>query len=457
MLKISLKSIIKEASGLMDKWLDYQTYLNELPGLAVGIFVDNEIVFQKKYGYADLEVKKKFTNQHLFRIASHSKLFTATAIMILYKEGKLSLDDKVTKYLPWFTSENDENLQDITIRHLLTHTSGLSCDGKKDYVGKNETLNLEELKIQLKEGLSVSKTNEVVKYSNIGYVLLGQIIEAISQQEFGLFIQTKILDPLEMSNTYIDVSEKNRSLHVVGYGTKYPREDRERFSLYPSKLFQPAAGLCSTVSDLIKFYQAHLFGNDILLPDDLKREMQRIQVKMGNNIRGLGFELSNNPEGKIAGHTGGEVGFRSKSGFFQDKKVIIVVFCNATNIGIEGFFYGLCHLVETLDSMKNIFLQDSESSLDFSEIAGLYDSLKGWGPELFSQIKSKLVLLNPENKYPGNSMQILEHKKGFVFTPTKESPIAKPGENIEFIKNKLGETILLDSKKGEHKRFEYSY
>ncbi|MBK5114791.1 MAG: beta-lactamase family protein [Candidatus Heimdallarchaeota archaeon] len=457
MQEISLNSVVKEASELIDNYLDYQTYLYELPGLAVGIFVDNEIVFQKEYGYADVEAKKKFSNHHLFRIASHSKLFTATAIMMLYNEGKLSLDDKVTKYVPWFTSDNDKNLQDITIRHLLTHTSGLSCDGKKDYVGKNETLSLEELKTQLKEGLSVSKTNEVVKYSNIGYVLLGQIIESISQQEFGQFIQTKILDPLEMSNTYIDVSEKNRPLHVVGYGTKYPRENRERFSLFPSGLFQPAAGLSSTVSDLIKFYQAHLFGNDILLPDDLKREMQRIQVKMGNNIRGLGFELSNKPEGKIAGHTGGEVGFRSKSGFFQDKRVIIVVFCNATNIGIEGFFYGLCHLVETLDSMKHVFLQESESSLDFSSIVGLYDSLKGWGPELFSQIKSKLVLLNPENKYPGGSMQILEHKKDYIFTPTNESPTAKPGEDIEFIKNKNGEIILLDSKKGEHKRFEYSY
>lgn len=453
----TLKEVVIKANGLIDNWLDYQIYINELPGLAVGIAIDDEIIFQKEYGYANVKAKKKFTKKHLFRIASHTKLFTATAIVMLYNEGKLSLDDKVSKHLPWFTSDTDDNIQHITIRHLLTHTSGLSCDGKKSYFGSENPPNLEDIKEQLKEGLSISKTNESVKYSNVGYVLLGQIIGVVSKQEYGQFIQTRIFDPLKMKSSYIDVNDENRSLHATGHGMKYPKKDREQYPLYPSGIFQPAAGISSTTEDLIKFYQAHLFGNEVLLPDSLKREMQRIQVKMGTSIRGLGFALSNNPEGKIVSHLGGEVGFRSMSGLIQEGRIIITVFVNATNVSIAEFFYSLCHLVTTLDSAKEMFLQDSEDTANFKELVGFYDSLKSWGPELFCQIGSKLVLLNPEAKYPINAMQILNHKGDNVFTPSKESPTAKPGEEIQFIRGPENEIIYIDSKKGEHKKFSFSY
>jgi CubicO group peptidase (beta-lactamase class C family) len=457
MQKNKLKKVVKEASDLIDKWLDYQTYINELPGLAVGIFIEDEIVFQKEYGYANLETKEKFTKKHLFPIASHTKLFTATAIMMLFNEGKLSLDDRISKYLPWFTSENDANLKDITIRHLLMHASGLSCDGKKELWGEDKTPALKEIMSQIKEGLSVSKTNESVKYSNIGYILLGQIIETVTKKEYGQFIQEKILDPLKVTNTYVDVTEENKSLHVTGHGMKYPREEREQFQLHPTRIYQPAAGLSSTIDDLIKFYQAHLYGNDILLSDNLKREMQRIQVKINNNLWGLGFGLSNNPEGKIALHIGGALGFRSMSGLIQNNKIIVAVFANATNVGIESFFFGLCHLVETLNSLKESLLQTNEKAPDLKDIVGFYESLKGWSPELFCQINSHLVLLNPENKYPGGSMQILKHKEGYVFTPTNQTPTAKTGEDIEFIDDPNGDKIYIGSKKVEYKRFSYSY
>ncbi|MGC9779515.1 MAG: serine hydrolase [Candidatus Heimdallarchaeota archaeon] len=124
--KIFDKNIVKQALHLIDNWLDFQTYIKEIPGIAVGIFVEDEIIFKKEYGYAELENKTKLTDQHLFRIASHSKLFTATAIMKLYHEDKLSIDDRISKYLPWFTSENDKNLQQVRIRHLLTHSSGVT-------------------------------------------------------------------------------------------------------------------------------------------------------------------------------------------------------------------------------------------------------------------------------------------------------------------------------------------
>ena len=91
------KEMFKQANHLIDNWLDFYVYFKEIPGIAVGIFVEDEIIFKKEYGYANLEDKTRLTDQHLFRIASHSKLFTATATMKLYHEEKLSLDDNTTE------------------------------------------------------------------------------------------------------------------------------------------------------------------------------------------------------------------------------------------------------------------------------------------------------------------------------------------------------------------------
>ncbi|NHJ05527.1 MAG: class A beta-lactamase-related serine hydrolase [Candidatus Heimdallarchaeota archaeon] len=190
----SKKEIIKKAIHLIDNWLNYQTYIKEIPGLAVGIFVDDEVIFRREYGYADLENKIKLNDKHLFRIASHSKLFTATAIMKLYHEEKLSIDDKISKFLPWFASENDENLQQIRIRHLLTHSSGMTRDGKTAHWVTYKFPELEEIKKQVLEGISFFETNEILKYSNFGYTILGQVIEKVSGLSYYDYIKKEYLN-----------------------------------------------------------------------------------------------------------------------------------------------------------------------------------------------------------------------------------------------------------------------
>lgn len=176
------KELIKSSLHLIESWLDYQIYIKEIPGLAVGIAVNGELIFKKEYGYANLERKSKLTDQHLFRIASHSKLFTATAIMMLYHEGKLSIDDKVSKYIPWFQSAEDKQLEHIRIQHLLTHSSGITRDGNTAHWFTNEFPTIEEIKAQFQGKISFFEPSETLKYSNFGYTLLGQIIETVSGQ-----------------------------------------------------------------------------------------------------------------------------------------------------------------------------------------------------------------------------------------------------------------------------------
>jgi D-alanyl-D-alanine carboxypeptidase len=120
--------------ALLEVWLEARRAYWGLPGVAVGIVYDQDLIYAKGVGYANLETHTPVTPQTIYRIASHSKLFTAIAIMQLREQGKLSLDDPVKQYLPWFDLHNAyPDAAPITIRHLLTHTSGLPREAGSGY------------------------------------------------------------------------------------------------------------------------------------------------------------------------------------------------------------------------------------------------------------------------------------------------------------------------------------
>jgi CubicO group peptidase (beta-lactamase class C family) len=452
----SNKKYYKQALHLIDNWLDFQTYFKEIPGVAVGIFVEDEVIFKKEYGYAELETKTKLNDHHLFRIASHSKLFTATAIMKLYYKGKLSIDDKVAKHLPWFTSENDENLQHIRIQHLLSHSGGISRDGRTAQWTTHKFPEIDEIKEQIKKGVTFFDTSETLKYSNYGYTILGQIIEAVSGLEYHEYIQKEILNPLKMNQTVIDINDSNIDNHATGYGIKYPGKAREKFEHIPAKVMHAATGLSSTVDDLIKFYQAHFLKNDILFPDYVKREMQRIQFKFKEHERGFGFGLENIGDVQLIGHGGGYPGFITRSGLIQDKNIIIVVLTNAIDGPAGILASGIVRILEFVTKHKEeLFSKTGDKQPDFKGIIGFYKS--DWGQTLFSKIGSKLVITGPRADNPVEFLLIYEHKKDLLFTAPKKSPYSSPGEDIEFIDGPDGKKIFVDAHKGENKRFEFSY
>ncbi len=453
---MSKKIVLKQNLHLIDNWLDYQTYIKEIPGVAIGIFVEDEIIFQKEYGYANLKDKTKLTDQHLFRIASHSKLFTATAIMKLYHEEKLSIDDKVSKHLPWFTSEKDKNMEQVRIRHLLTHSSGMSRDGNTAHWYNHKFPGIEEIKAQIKEGISFFETSEILKYSNFGYTLLGQIIEAVSGLSYSEHIQKEILGPLEMKNTVLDVNETNLAKHATGHKRKLPKEEREIFEHVPAKIMHAATGLSSTVEDLIKFYKAHILGNNILFPDYIKREMQRIQFKAKTADWGLGFSITALPEVKIVGHGGGYPGFITRTGLIQEQKIIIVVLTNAIDGPALTLFNGIKNILGQLEKKKKELEEKTKEAVpDFKDIIGFFAG--EWGVTLFSQIGHKFVAISPAADDPVEIFEIYKHEEGKKFTLSKEYPFGSPGQKIDFVDGPDGEKIFIDSHGGKSKRFNYKY
>ena len=448
------KGRYKQSLELIDRWLSYQMYSNEIHGSAIGIFVDDELIFNKVYGYADYEKKVGLTTSHLFRIASQTKLFTATAIMKLVEETKISIDDKVSKHLEWFESAEDENLQNITIKHLLTHSSGIQCDIGICLRGNHIPPNTEDIQKLVKNGISKFKAEEILKYSNLGFAILGLIIESVAGKEFNEYIQESILNPLKMNETDMDVNEKNIQNYVIGYDKKYPGEIRERVEQSSSGVMNPAEGILSNVSDLAKFFQAHIFGNHTLLHDNLKKEMQKNQFEYNNEKRGLGFWLGQVPNGSsIVYHMGGYQGFRSCSALYPEDKMIIIVLTNANDGPATNWLMAIKSILDLYASYWNDFLVDSkEEKPDFSELIGYYKT--SGDVSYFTQIGDTLVSIIPSNSNPLQTLITYEHKEDFLFISSREMNFAKIGEEICFISGEDGQKILLEYDKSIATRFD---
>ncbi|MCE7737300.1 MAG: beta-lactamase family protein [Candidatus Heimdallarchaeota archaeon] len=452
---MSDKELVKQALHLIDNWIDYQVYIKQIPGVSIGVYFEDEPILRKEYGYAHETNNERLNANHMFRIASHSKLFTATAIMKLYDQGKLSIDDKISKHLPWFNSKDDKNLDQIRIFHLLTHSSGITRDGETGHWIKFEFPGKDEITKQVTEGISFFKTAEKLKYSNFGYTLLGQVIEAVSGQNFEEYIKNEILDPLDMKDTVVDVYDSNENRHATGHKRKLPNHKREIFQHVNAGIMHSATGLSSTADDLIKFYKAHIFGNDILFPDYIKREMQRTQFTQNGENRGFGFGVAKFGGLEFVGHGGGYPGFITRSGLNQKHKMIIVALTNAVDGPALTLAMGIGKLIDYVLKNKMKFkTEDKKIEVDFNDIIGFYAS--DWGTSLYSQISDKLVSISPSLDNPLEFLQIYEQQDDLNFKVPDKPMFDSPGQTFSFIDDQDGEKAI-KSAGAEIKRFHYSY
>ena len=166
---------------LLDHWIRTQMDYSGLPGLVIGIVHDQELVWMHTYGYANVADEATMETDSIFRIASHSKLFTSIAVMQLRDAGKLRLDDRVVKYLPWFDIEDKHaDSPPITIWHLLTHSSGIPRESIHPAWTDFEFPTLEQVKETVSEQETTYPRETRFKYSNLGLSLAGMIVEEVS-------------------------------------------------------------------------------------------------------------------------------------------------------------------------------------------------------------------------------------------------------------------------------------
>lgn len=224
---------------------------NRVPGLAVAIIRDDEVLHLKGYGTAG--DGRPMTPQTQFYTASLSKSFTALAVMQLVEEGKIELDEPVQTYLPDFTTQDPEAAARVTVRHLLNQTSGLSDAGFPAYT-LPQPASIEERVESLRDARPVSEPGKEFHYFNPNYEVLARVVETVSGEPFTDYLQTQVFSPLQMSDTtsVVTTSETSRAAtrlaqgHILAFGVPIPREELEGY-------LGGSGGVISTAEDMANY------------------------------------------------------------------------------------------------------------------------------------------------------------------------------------------------------------
>ncbi|HEX6125720.1 MAG TPA: serine hydrolase [Pyrinomonadaceae bacterium] len=301
-----------------------KTYKPDEPGAAVIVVRDGKVVLRKGYGKANMELGVSIEPDMVFRIGSLTKQFTAVAILMLAEQGKLSLDDDITKFLPDYPTKD----QKITIEHLLTHTSGI-----KSYTSLPEWLTQWRKDLSIAELIGIFKDKpmdfapgERWAYNNSAYVLLGAVIEKASGQSYADFVEKNIFAPLGMKHSFYDDTARLIPRRVSGYS-----KGKEGFvnAAYLSMSQPHAAGsLVSSVDDLA-LWDAALYTEKLVKQDSLKRAWTTSKL---NNAKatnyGFGWSISSYEGHPIIEHSGGINGFAAYALRMPNDRVFVAALTN---------------------------------------------------------------------------------------------------------------------------------
>ena len=305
------------------------------PGAAAMVIRDGEVLHAGGYGYADLEREIPITPQTAFRLASVSKQFTAMAVMILAERGQLSYDDPLMKYLPELARFGDG----ITLRNLLTHTGGLP-----DYYDVLEAASTEHMpdteaamRFLAGWGEPLFASGERYEYSNPGYEMLALVVERVSGQRFGQFLEDNIFSPLGMNHTVVrDSTEPEIANRALGYS----RAD-DSFTLNDDHVLNHIVGsglMYSTVEDLALWDEA-LYTDTLVQPATLEEAWSPVRLANGEAYPyGFGWRLGRyGGLGRRLAHAGGWVGFSTFIVRYPEQRFSVVVLSNLDDFEGEDF------------------------------------------------------------------------------------------------------------------------
>ena len=297
------------------------------PGCSAAASQDGRTVYEAGYGSANLEADVPITPASIFHAASVSKQFTAMAVMLLAHEGKLSLDADVHTYLP----ELPDYGQRITLRHLLTHTSGLRDQWdllalargrfEEDRITEADVLDI----VTRQKALNFVPGTEYL-YSNTGYTLAAVIVHRVSGKPLRQFADERIFKPLGMTRTHF---HDDYTMLVKGRTSAYEKEKDGWHVGIPNFDTYGATSLFTTVGDLLKWQEN--FRNPVVGDEAILKQMQTSAVLANGDTTGygLGVQIGRQDGMKLVGHSGADAGYRSYTGRYPEHAFAVAVLCNA--------------------------------------------------------------------------------------------------------------------------------
>lgn len=300
------------------------TYQPNEPGAVILVARDGQTIFRKAYGLADAAKGTPLTPDMQLRLGSITKQFTSTAILMLVDEGKIGLDDDITRFLPGYPTHG----QHISIEHLLTHTSGIaSFTGKIGYVAHmNEDMTVAAVIDGFKNDPLDFAPGSAYKYNNSGYFLLGAIIEKVSGQPYADFLEQRIFQPLGMHDTAYEGRQHGKAIAAAGH-TRNPNGFGPAAPLSMTQPFA-AGALVSTVDDLAR-WDAAVSAGKLLKPATWQRAFTKPVLTNGKtSFYGYGWIMGSVRGVPVIEHSGGINGFNTFAVRVPSEHVYIVVLRN---------------------------------------------------------------------------------------------------------------------------------
>jgi CubicO group peptidase (beta-lactamase class C family) len=432
------RAAVLDACAYLDEWLRFRVSFDRLPGLQAAVLHGGDVVLSTAHGLADVEAGTALTAEHRFRIASHSKTFTATAVVDLAEQGVLRLDDTVGHWLAELASSG---VGGVTLRELLAHGAGVIRDG---WDGDHWQLvrafpDASALRRIATDEAAVLGRNERFKYSNIGYSLLGAVIEAATATSYAEHVRSALLEPLGLAATSPDVDTAAATDHATGYTALAYSDRRLPIDHIATGAMAAATGFSSTATDLVRWAAAHFHGDERILTDEAKRLMQRTEWPVeGGDDYALGFAVAEIGGRRVLGHGGGFPGFITQTWFDPVDRLAVAVLTNA----IDGPALTLANLAVRLVGLAQDGLDGAEPAVeDPSRYTGMFTSL--WGRRDIVALGGRLYGLNPTLADPVPTMDRLAIVDADTLRIADGPGYGSPGERVEYERDATGIAVAI--------------
>jgi len=380
---------LKPALDYLPRWIEFQMRQHAQPGCVLAVGHKGRIVLEAAFGHADLAKGTRLTPRHRFRVASHSKSFTAAAVMKLQEQKKLRLADPVGRYVEGL----HPTVARATIAQLLSHSAGIVRDGTDagQFVDRRPFLDARELRSELELPPTIRR-NTRFKYSNHGYGLLGFVIEALTGEAWRSWVQREIIDAAGLEETLADGPPPKSMPLALGHSAKLPAGERLIIpGDYSTNAIAPAAGVVSTAADLVRFFQQlSPKAKTSLLSSASRRQMiRRRWVDPDSSIEryyGLGIISGSIAGWDWFGHSGGLQGYITRTCVFPRQELAVSVLTNAVD-GLAHFWLdGAVHILRA-------YARNGPPSRKVKDWTGRWWTL--WGAIDLLPMRDKVLVASP--------------------------------------------------------------
>lgn len=420
---------IREAAPYLESWLEFQRDKVRQPGVQAAIRVRGELAFSVALGVSDVDTGERLTVDHLFHIASHSKTVTATAVLQLVERGVLRLDDKAATWVPEVAGTP---AGEATLRELLGHQAGVNRDSQECgfWSLDGDFPDRAALVARLGED-TIYGPNEHFKYSNMGYGLLGLVLEAATGRSYAEVVTEGVVEPLGLRNLGPEVPAERIADLAGGHTLRFAGDDPVRVIPHVGTgALAAATGCYGTAEDTTAYLSAHAFGREELLTDASKRLMQRREstiTRGGERWYGLGLQLVEIGGRTLVGHSGGWPGHITQSWLDPVSGLCVSVFTNALGGPAAEWARALVAWVDLLTS-----------NVEHGEVDGVDpDSFTGrfagmWGIEDIAHLGGRLWAIAPTSTDPATAATELTVVDADTLAPVPEAGYGAVGEPYTF-------------------------